>query len=180
MLSKGDEVRVLNEDAAGVVKAVLPDGMVVVDIEGFDYNYQPHELIAIRPDGSVAFQSRSFEDSPEEVEEHRHAPVPKHFDIDVFKRVSRRGLPEVDLHFHELVEDEWRYNKEERLELQIRYLREFVEHAIAKRVSEIIVIHGVGEGILRTEVRRFLESLGSEVWDASYKEYGYGATRVKI
>ena len=46
----------------------------------------------------------------------------------------------------------------------------------------IVFIHGVGNGTLKTELRKQLERKykGINYQDASFREYGYGATMVII
>jgi dsDNA-specific endonuclease/ATPase MutS2 len=45
----------------------------------------------------------------------------------------------------------------------------------------VILIHGVGEGILKEEVRTFLSKQeGVEYFDADFREYGKGATTAEI
>jgi dsDNA-specific endonuclease/ATPase MutS2 len=41
------------------------------------------------------------------------------------------------------------------------------------------VIHGVGEGVLKNEVRTYLENQsGIEFYDSDFREYGKGATTI--
>jgi dsDNA-specific endonuclease/ATPase MutS2 len=43
------------------------------------------------------------------------------------------------------------------------------------------VIHGVGNGKLKQEILAILKTVdGIEYFDASYKDYGYGATEIRI
>ena len=47
--------------------------------------------------------------------------------------------------------------------------------------QKLIIIHGVGEGVLKDEVRLFLSKKeGIEYFDADYREYGKGATAVEL
>jgi DNA-nicking Smr family endonuclease len=53
--------------------------------------------------------------------------------------------------------------------------------AIRDGKRKLIVIHGVGEGILREEVRRMLQYYdGVQFHDADMRRYGTGATEVLI
>ncbi|MBL4755501.1 MAG: Smr/MutS family protein, partial [Flavobacteriales bacterium] len=56
-----------------------------------------------------------------------------------------------------------------------------LEEAIRKKRKNLIVIHGVGKGTLRAEVRKLLDDYPQITYcDASYATYGYGATEVII
>ena len=56
-----------------------------------------------------------------------------------------------------------------------------LEAAIRDGKRKLIVIHGVGEGVLREEVRRTLQYYqGVQFHDADMRRYGVGATEVLI
>lgn len=90
-------------------------------------------------------------------------------------------IPEIDLHFHLLVENEKKYSDGEKLEIQMDRLRDFIDEIFRKNQPEFIVIHGVGSGKLKIEIRNFInghQHLHYE--DASFKKYGTGATHVFV
>ena len=91
------------------------------------------------------------------------------------------SVAEVDLHLHELVEDETRLSQGERLSYQLAYFERTLEAAIRDGKRKLIVIHGVGEGVLREEVRKMLQFYdGVRFQDADMGRYGAGATEVLI
>jgi len=90
-------------------------------------------------------------------------------------------VAEVDLHLHELVEDETRLSDEEKLSYQLAFFERALEAAIRDGKRKLIVIHGVGEGVLREEVRRILQYYDTvQFHDADARRYGSGATEVVI
>lgn len=96
------------------------------------------------------------------------------------KRVRTPDLVEVDLHINELIDDIRGLSNTEMLKIQMdRFLQE-MDDAIKNQVKKIIFIHGVGNGTLKQEVRRELSSRYRKYsfQDASFQEYGYGATMV--
>lgn len=97
------------------------------------------------------------------------------------KRPDDQGVAEVDLHLHEIVENEASLQPEERLSYQLAYFERSLEAAIRDGKRKLIVIHGVGEGVLREEVRRILQFYdGVQFHDADMRRYGAGATEVLI
>jgi dsDNA-specific endonuclease/ATPase MutS2 len=66
------------------------------------------------------------------------------------------------------------------LNLQLDTAKRKVEFAIQKRVSKIVFIHGVGEGVLKSELQSLLNKYPVKHYDASYKKYGLGATEVYV
>ena len=65
------------------------------------------------------------------------------------------------------------------LSIQIQALKRKIKEANKKRVKRLIVIHGVGKGVLKSEVHLELQKYHNiEFLDASYLDYGQGATQV--
>ncbi len=95
-------------------------------------------------------------------------------------RISTPDLVEVDLHIHELLENTAGLSNFEMLEIQLGRFRNEMEDAIKRGVHRIVFIHGVGNGKLKMELRRELSTKYKkyDFQDASFKEYGYGATMV--
>ena len=89
-------------------------------------------------------------------------------------------LKEVDLHIHELVENASGLEPRELLEVQMNRFRFEMETAIQNGTKRIVFIHGVGQGTLKNELRRELSNRYKkyDFQDASFREYGYGATMV--
>ncbi len=87
---------------------------------------------------------------------------------------------EVDLHIHELIDDTTGLSNKEILDLQMDKFREEIEAAIKSRAKKIVFIHGLGNGTLKNELRRELSYKYKKYTfqDASFQEYGYGATLV--
>jgi len=87
----------------------------------------------------------------------------------------------VDLHMHELVDSTAGLSNKEILDYQMKKFREQMEAAIASQtVKKIVFIHGLGNGVLKQELRRELGTKYKKYafQDASFQEYGYGATMV--
>ncbi len=96
------------------------------------------------------------------------------------KRVVSPDLVEVDLHIHELLEDTRGLANHEMLEVQLGRFRNELETALANGTRRIVFIHGIGNGTLKQELRKELSTKYKKYYfqDASFKEYGYGATMV--
>lgn len=87
---------------------------------------------------------------------------------------------EVDLHIDALVDTTNGLTNKDMLDFQMNRFRHELEKAIKNRARRIVFIHGVGNGILKQEIRRELVRKYPRytVQDASFREYGYGATMV--
>ncbi|MFZ5552038.1 MAG: Smr/MutS family protein [Bacteroidota bacterium] len=88
---------------------------------------------------------------------------------------------EIDLHIHELVDDLRGLSNTDMLRIQVIQFRKKMAEAIEKRVTKLIIIHGVGEGVLKAEIRHaLLDYPNVSSGDADYLKYGKGATEVRI
>lgn len=96
------------------------------------------------------------------------------------KKEPKNMTEEVDLHIEELVENPNRLSPAEMLNIQLGRFNIALEGAMRNRQERIVFIHGVGNGRLRLEIKRALDQKYPRLryQDASFKEYGYGATLV--
>lgn len=89
-------------------------------------------------------------------------------------------IVEVDLHINELLDKSEGLSNSEILEIQKEKVESEMKLAIQTGVKKIIFIHGLGQGVLKQEVTNLLKTKFKKYYfqDASFKEYGYGATMV--
>lgn len=89
---------------------------------------------------------------------------------------------EVDLHIDELLDDTHGMENKEMLDYQLNKFREVMEANKHKREQKIVFIHGKGDGVLRKAILDELKRKYSNCrcQDASFQEYGFGATMVTI
>lgn len=93
-----------------------------------------------------------------------------------------KGLLEVDLHATELLDSTAGMSASEILNYQIDTFRRVMDENLRFTGRKIVFIHGNGEGVLRAALLKELKHRykGHEVSDASFAEYGFGATMVTI
>lgn len=86
---------------------------------------------------------------------------------------------EVDLHIETLSDHPERLSDGEKHDLQLRFFRTCLNHAILNNVKKVVFIHGVGRGVLKSDIQRELEQYdGLHYMDAPMSLYGVGATEV--
>lgn len=88
----------------------------------------------------------------------------------------------VDLHAGELLDTTRGMSNADILNYQIDTFRRTMDENLRTPGRRIIFIHGKGEGVLRQALMKELNHRykGHDVQDASFREYGYGATQVTI
>lgn len=91
-----------------------------------------------------------------------------------------KEIVEIDLHINELIDSAKGLSNHEILELQKEKVELEMKLAIQNQVEKIVFIHGVGQGVLKQEVLNLLKKKYGKYYfqDASFREYGYGATMV--
>lgn len=100
----------------------------------------------------------------------------------IVKRGVANGIIEIDLHINELLDDTKGMSNSEILSYQLDKFREVMEKYKGKREQKIVFIHGKGDGVLRKALLDELKRKYStcRYQDASFQEYGFGATLVTV
>ncbi|MGY6562095.1 MAG: Smr/MutS family protein [Luteibaculaceae bacterium] len=93
-----------------------------------------------------------------------------------------KELPSVDLHTYELIESESGLTNTEIVEIQLAALKRYLDECTKKKRKKFIVIHGKGQGVLRSLVRNYLAENypNADFFDADYSKWGSGATQVEF
>lgn len=94
----------------------------------------------------------------------------------------RNGVIEVDLHIDALLETTAGMDAASMLKHQLDVFRDTMKTYRHQFGQRIVFIHGKGEGVLRRSIREELRFRypTCEVQDASFQQYGFGATQVTI
>jgi len=192
-IKKGDKVRFLNEVGGGIVIEVLSDGTATVEGEdGFDMRYKLTELMLVMSseDEMEAYNNKLPDLASilaQDVDEKRQKAIQEQFDIKYSNaratNQKRRGEHMViDLHIHELVDDQSGLQDRTKLDIQLNHFERMMRIAGEQRVRRVVFIHGVGQGVLRHQIRSRLEMYYPDcsVRDGNPREYGAGATEVLL
>lgn len=86
----------------------------------------------------------------------------------------------VDLHIEKLSDNWKRLSNYEILDLQLKTFEKYYQLALAHHQPQLIIVHGVGEGVLRDEIHSLLR-LKREVKsfvNQYHPSFGYGATEI--
>lgn len=96
------------------------------------------------------------------------------------RRKRTAEIVEFDLHIQELIDNTAGLSNREILDIQLEKVESEMRLAIQSGIKRVVFIHGVGQGVLKQEVAKRLKSKFPKYYfqDASFKEYGYGATMV--
>jgi len=92
------------------------------------------------------------------------------------------SIQEVDLHIEAIVDNHQNMTNGEIIEIQLNRFETALHTAMQAKVPKIVFIHGVGNGKLKQEIVNKLNRKYPDLQyqDASFKEYGFGATMVYL
>ena len=147
-----------------------------------DYFDEPAMLIDITAEKEKEDESKKLtEVSPEEIKQamfqKEETGRPR-----IVKRKEAQEVIEVDLHINELLDSTAGMSNGDMLQCQLDKFHAVLDENKNKKGQKIVFIHGKGEGVLRTEIEKLLKSRYKSYYfqDASFREYGFGATMVTI
>ena len=178
MFEIGDKVSVLDDDFDGVVLSIKNKEITIETTDGFVMTFFVNELIKINKSSELDYNSGSF--NLNQVKKEKEIPKPRSFAKEK-KNKYEVGVPEFDLHIEKLVPNKRGMSNYDILTLQTETAKRHVEFAIKNRIPKIVFIHGVGEGILKSELDFLFgryENISFQ--DANYQKYGLGATEIYI
>ncbi|GCD77366.1 hypothetical protein JCM31826_08480 [Thermaurantimonas aggregans] len=168
-LKPGDEVSFLDETGKAIVVSITGNTAIVCTEEGFEIEY-PIDKLVVRP-ANIA------------KEIFRKPVVQKDAQVRTTgdRQLLKSDVLEVDLHLHEIAEHYGGFTRHDMVTYQLNHARNQFFKARKAGIKKIIFIHGVGEGVLKQELRKMLSAFdGITVYDADYSKYGLGATAVEI
>ncbi|MBF2708551.1 Smr/MutS family protein [Flavobacterium soyangense] len=178
MFNKGDKVSVLDEDVNGVVLSVKNKEVTIETTDGFVMTYFANELLKTNDSSNLMDFVKKM--NVGEVVKEKEIPKPRSF---VKEKKDKREIPapEFDLHIEKLVPNKRGMSNYDILTLQAETAKRHIEFAIKNRIPKIVFIHGVGEGILKSELDFLLGRYDNIAFqDGNYQKYGQGATEVYI
>jgi len=189
----GDKVKYLNEEGGGLVLRIIDEeNLEIQDEHGFDYIVKKSEVVSEGKntvnEKAIKDRLKSFNVSGSEGRK-SEVPNPKYSNLITDYLMSSKhywtskdkDFIEIDLHIEEIVEKPGNINDGQKLHFQLDHACYCLEEILNMNIRRVIFIHGVGSGILRDELRKWLNTLSYiEIINANYHRYGIGATEVRI
>lgn len=178
MFNKGDKVSVLDEAINGVVVSVKEKQVTIETEDGFMMTFFVNELLKINYSSNLMNSIERINIG--DIVKEKEIPKPRSF-VKERKEKHEISAPEFDLHIEKLVPNKRGMSNYDILTLQSETAKRHIEFAIRNRIPKIVFIHGVGEGILKSELDFLLGRYDNIAFqDANYQKYGLGATEVFI
>lgn len=182
----GDKVRFLNSDGHGIITKILDLERVELENNyGFLEKYKISELVPERKQEDYQTENLAFD---QEIKSKLNSEKTNNKNFELkrkFRHLESYGSKErvvLDLHIENLIDSHNGMSNSAILKIQMSHFKSFLNKSIDKKQRKIVVIHGVGEGVLRHEIRKELDIYHPyfEYYDASYDDFGYGATEIRL
>lgn len=171
----GDLVSVIHDTIRGKVIRVEKFQVFIEDDDGFERSYRIDEL-------TVLSNEKHYKNidavNPKEEET-------KQASNGLWGQPEKTTISEVDLHIENLLDTTAGMTNHEIVQYQLSACRSFIQQSIEKKRKKIVLIHGKGQGVLKGEIRQYLNGIQDhspirvDYHDADYQRYGIGgATEV--
>lgn len=172
----GDTVAVTDDAIKGRVTAIENHLISILTEDDFVMKFTDNELVKIGVEQSELAKSIIVSNQLSYKEDYKKGKK-------LTKAKKNRGeIPpmEVDLHIDKLIKSSRGMDNYDMLTLQMDTAKHKLEFAIRNRIPRIVFIHGVGAGVLKTELDYLFNRYNVRISEASYQKYGMGATEVYI
>lgn len=172
----GDKVSVLDEAIDGVVTAINSNQITIETNDGFPMTYFVNELVKTL----ISNDLKGFisNDAISQVKSEKQEEKKRSF-VKESKAKKEIFALEVDLHIEKLVPNKNGLSNYDILNIQMDTAKRQMDFAIRNRIPKLVLIHGVGEGVLKSELDFLLRKYENiSIQEANYQKYGQGAMEI--
>ncbi len=184
----GDEVRFLDSVGGGRVARIDANRHLIYieDEDGFEIPTPLSQIVVTTPAKQASVVRPEATPTPRDMQTKvvGTAVIPSAIERRAKgkREAKKEDILEIDLHISALTDRWQQIERSEMLHLQMDIFRRTMRDNIRYKGKKIVFIHGRGEGILKaaiaTELRNHYPAC--EYQDASFAQYGFGATMVII
>lgn len=164
MFSIGEVISILNETGNYTVVSIGSEVINVVDEHGFDLAISLDKAVKIHHFKTGAISIKDS-DKPKQKKQSKFA----------------EEVPRLDLHFESFDTHKYEVSAHEKFTIQMNTFKRFINGHLKNKTTRVLVIHGVGEGRLKSEILACLRGRnGYDMNDANYSQRGVGASYIDI
>lgn len=136
----GEQVSILEESGIYLVREIFFDTVRIEDEFGFDQIIETKFIVKRR---KISIDKIQEKDRPP-----NKTKSPK----------KELVFHEIDLHIENLISIDLQMSPHDKFTLQIERFKQFANQMIQKKITKFRVIHGVGEGRLKSEIRLLVDA----------------------
>lgn len=171
----GDKVALLNDNLEGIISQINNEEIIIETSDGFDISCTADEIVKTGNLHSLLNKTDDMAFLMEKSIEKKKKNFQK-------KSGTKNRIPpmEVDLHIQQLVNSTKGLSNYDMLNIQLEMAEHKLEFAIKNKIQRIVFIHGIGEGVLKTELEYLFKKYPVDFYEGDVLKYGQGATEVYI
>ena len=163
----GDKVKFLRSNDFGVVESIISERKLKVrDSSDFISVVNINDIISY--DNSTNTVA-SYGDMKTDKDNYSNKNIKT-------KIVSNLNVLKLDLHIENLISDYQQMTNFEIVQLQVKKCEDFLLKSFKTKVQKLIIVHGIGEGVLKKEVHELLNRYQLRY----YESLNGGSTEVMI
>lgn len=157
----------LYKENAFTENSFIPEKALIMDVYRMNDSSEETNFQSKLDLSKILFQKQSQSDSPKRSKQHA---------------INNPAYEmEINLHIEELLDNYKGMSNAEIILVQLKHFQSALDTSINEHYRKLVIIHGVGNGRLKQEVRTILSSYKNlQFHDASYSKYGFGATEILI
>lgn len=177
MIQVGDLVSVLDEPLTGTVISISSANLVLETEDGFEMTFAIKEVVKIESDIEIM---PSYDEVERNIKE-KNVFVKKEKRPIKVRKTKEQPPMEIDLHIDKLIKSTRGMTNHDIVTMQLETAERQLRFAIEKRIQKVVFIHGVGQGVLKEELRYVFGKYDNvKISEADYKRYGVGAMEIYI
>lgn len=172
----GDAVSAIDDAIDGVVLSIKLNQISIETTDGFILTFLENELVK----KLVSNELKGFISTTDiiKIKTEKQEQKKRNF-VKESKSKKEVFTLEVDLHIEKLIPNKKGHSNFDILNIQMDTAKRQIDFAIKNRIPKLVLIHGVGEGILKSELDFLLKRYENiRIQEGNYQKYGLGATEI--
>ena len=147
----GDKVILKKDRTKATVLLEIGDRKVKIEDEyGFEYIINHSDILPLNESTNIiSAYGGDFEVKDENIKKERKKKTH-------FNKTDRGGRVKIDLHIQQLTSYYDHMKNSEIVQIQMEYCKKELYQAMLKHKESIEIVHGIGEGVLKSEVHKLL------------------------
>jgi len=158
----GDKILVIDDDLQGIITKIEGQNITFESNEGFLYVYPSNKIVMTNPFVEGLF----LQGKP-------HKKILKN------KTVSKKNIgkkpPVFDLHIEKIQAKHQHLSSGQKLQIQLNEARSIIRKMQHQNRKTFVFVHGIGKGVLKTELQKMLKKQKIQFEEASFQDFGHGA-----
>ena len=175
--SIGDKVIFVNQSRDGIVIKIKDDNILIIESDGIKFEVCKDEIIKVNKESESFYKAiKEIKTSKKQIEFYNKTPEKSNQDYKVL--ISKDF--ELDLHIEKIIDNFKHLSSSEILDIQMNVFYKAIFKANDLKLPFLIVIHGLGKGVLKSKITKFLKDNDASFFEESPLFYKGGATRINL